>query len=270
MRLVFFMILSFLLCNVCDAERYIQPTKYENQEEYFIKGGSVIASNKTNSVLMYKTSNTIKNRKANFYFVLSNKTDKPVNFYVSNLRVNDQWGRPVRIVSRREQIANKKSSKNWALLASTMRARLDSMNAQNAGNVSYQSQTYEDFNSNFNAYDSEGWANGSVYGQHPSVTTGTVQVEALRQQAQRQVQKDAQHRNNAIQGTYKDWEYRLNNFYIETTTVFPEQSYAANFQIDVHKDIEKDLQYLLFTYDIGGEEHTFCFYCGREMKKWYR
>lgn len=258
MRVVFFITVSFLFCNICFAERYIQSTKYENQEEIFIRGGSAIASDKINYVLMYKTSNTIINRKGNFYFELANRTEKPIHFYLSNLRVTDQWGRPVRIVSKNELIANKKSSKDWDLLASSLRKDRDTKDAQNAGNVSYQSQ------SNCNMYGSGGCANEKYS------STATVHVEALSQLAKRQAQIDAQERNNIIQSNYEDWEYCLNNFYLETTTVFPGHSYAANFQIDMHKDIEKDLQYLLFTYDIGGEEHTFCFYCGREKKKWYR
>ncbi len=269
MKMKYLLVLSLLVFNVCFAERYIQPTKYDYQEEILIKGGAMIASNKTNSVLMYQTSETINNRKGNFYFMLSNQTDKLINFYVSNLRVTDQWGRPIRIVRKKEIIANKKNSKNLAIVASALCTGLESMNAQNAGNVAYQSHTNGNFNSNFNVYGSGGWVNGSVSGHNSSTTSGTVQIEALRQQAQRQVRQNAQQRNNTIEANYDDWEYRLNNFYFDSTTVFPGQAYAANFQIDVHKNIEKDLQYLLFKYDIGGEEHTFCFYCGREKKKWY-
>ena len=270
MKVKYFLALSFLFCNICFAERYIQPTKYDYQEEILIQGGSVIASNKINSVLMYQTSETINNRKGNFYFILSNQTDRPINFYISNFRVTDQWGRPIRIVRKKEIIAHKKSSKKWALFASAICTGLESANAQNAGIVNYQSHTNGNFNSNFNAYGSGGWVNGSVSGYNSSTTSGTVQIEALRQQAQRRVQRNAQQRNNTIQANYDDWEYRLYNFYFDSTTILPGNAYATNFQIDVHKNIEKNLQYLLFTYDMGGEEHTFCFYCGQEKKKWYR
>ena len=248
------------------AERYIQPAKYDDQEEFFIKGAPFIVSDKINSVLMYQTCKTIKNRKGNFYFILSNKTDKPINFSASKLRVTDQWGRHIRIISKKEQIANKKRSRNWSLVASAICAGLDTMNAQNAGNVTYQSQTYETQRTHVNTRGSEGWINT----QSVSTTTGTAHIEGLRQQAQRQAFEDSAQRTHAISGEYESWEYRLDNFYFDTTTVFPGDEYAANFQIEMNKKVEKDLQYLLFTYYLDGEEHTFCFYCGKEKKKWWQ
>jgi len=259
-----------LFFNVCSAERYIQATKYEDQEMFYLGGAPILASKKTNSVVMYQTGKTINSNRGNFYFLLSNNTELPMNFHLSNLRVTDQWGRYIRIVPKKELINDKESSKNWKLFASALCAGLQSVDASNAGNIQYQSQTNGTCSSNYNSYGSSGYNSGNIYGRHSSTTSGTVQVDALRIQAQRQVQADSQQRSSNIQQNFDDWSYNLSNFYFDTTTVFPGTEYSANFQIDINKSVEKDLQYLIFNYDLEGEKHTFCFYCGIEKKKWYR
>lgn len=133
-----------------------------------------------------------------------------------------------------------------------------------------QSNTNGNFYSNARMSGSNGWANGSVSGNYQSTTNATIYSDELRQQAQRRVAQDANYRDAEIKTEYQNWEYGLNNFYFDSTTIFPGSFYSANFQIEVPKEIEKDLQYLLFTYKVGNEKHTFSFYCSEVKKKWYR
>lgn len=268
MKLKYILPLCFFYVNACYADRFIQATKYENQEEVFIQGCPVTVSNKINSALMYQTCETLKDRKASFYFSLSNKTDKPINFLFSDLYVTDQSGKPIKIIHKKEIIAIKESSRKWKLIGSALRTNTDSINANNNGTVQYHSQTNDRFSSNLNR--SENIAKSNIRTQNSSTTSGTIHVEALRQQALRNVQNDAKSRNEAIQANYDDWIYRLHNFYFDSTTIFPGSTYSANFHIDIDKNIEEKLQYLIFTYHIGEEEHKFCFYCGKKKTEWYQ
>ena len=268
MNLKYFLPLLFLYVNACYADRFIQATKYDYQEEVLIQGCPVTVSNKINSALMYQTCETLKDRKASFYFSLSNKTDKPINFLFSDLHVTDQSGKPIKVVSKKEIIAIKENSKNWNLFTSALRTNTDTINANKAGTVQYQSQTNSRYSSNFN--ESGNRTRSSKSGQNSSATNGTIHIEALRQQALRNVQNDAKSRNDAIQANYDDWIYRLNNFYFDSTTIFPGCTFSANFHIEVDKYIEEKLQYLIFTYHIDGEEHKFCFYCEKKKKEWYQ
>jgi hypothetical protein len=261
MKFKTFLFFSLLFSNFCFSEKFIYPTKYEHQEEILVQGASVILSKKTHSISMYQTSESLYNRKANFYFSVLNNTEKNVNFYFSNLKVTDQWGRDINVVDKSKLIAQKKSEKNWKAFGSALCTGLESMDAQKAGTINYQTKTHENHYSNYNIHGSNGWAHGSSYGVNSSTTTGTIHCEALRQHALRQVEINSQYRNDIIQMDYQNHEYDLNNFYFDSTTLFPGNLYAANFQIDIPKNIEKNLQYLIFTYDIGGENHTFCFYC---------
>jgi hypothetical protein len=265
-----FLIFVFSLCsfsNVCFGERYIISTKYDDQDEILVQGASIIVSNKINSIFMYQTSETIKNYRANFYFKFTNCENNPINLLFSNLKVTDQLGRPIKVMHKSELINDKKSEMNWKSIASALCTGLESMNAQNAGKVDYSSHTNSRSHSNFNAQSSRGWASGSANALSSSSTYGTIHNEAARQQALRQVQEDARYRNETIQNNYNSWEDGLNDFYFDSTTVFPDTSYAANFQIDLTKNVEKELTHLLFTFEIENELHTFCFYCGEEKKK---
>lgn len=255
--LIFFLIFS----GSAFSENYIQPIKYCHQEEILINGGSVVVSNKINSVQMYQTSKTIKNGLANFHFIVINKTNNPINFYFSSLQVMDQCGRPLKVASKKELIENKKCLKKWSLFGSMLSSGAKMVNAQNAGKVYYKSNS----NSSFNSH-SHGLINSSVSEYASSTTTGAMEIEAFRQQAERQVLLDARHQDSSIEANYADFKYALNNFYFDSTTVFPGTAYAANFQIEIDRKIEKELQYVFFTYQLGGEEHTFCFFCGEKKR----
>lgn len=269
MKLKLFCIFFILACNACYAERFIIPTKYDYQEEILVNGGSMLVSDKSNSVLMYQISETVKNRCANFYFVITNKSEKPINFYHCNLRVTDQWGRPVRVISKKSQLARKRKAFNWQMLGAALCASSDIANAQQAGTIHYQAHTHEHYNTNYNLYGSQGRSHGHVAECGDTYTHGTFHCEALRQQAVRQAEIDSCYREAAIGAAYQGWVYGLNNYYFDSNTLFPNQPYGANFQIEVPDEIERNLQYLVFTYDLGGEEHSFCFYTGFEKKHWF-
>ncbi len=269
MKFKYISLILVMAFSICHAERFIIPTKYPDQQEVLMQGASMLVSDKDNSVLMYQTSETIKNNHANFYFIISNKSDYPINMHFHKLKVTDQWGRPVKVISKRAQIAKKKNAKKWHMIGSALSTGVDIINAQNAGHIHYQTHTYDHTNTNYNHNSPHFWANGSVCQSGQSVTQGTVHCEALRQQALRQAELDGCHREMAIRNHYDSWIYGLNNYYFDSNTIFPGNRYAANFQIELSSKVENDLQYLLFTYDLEGEQHTFCFYCGKEKKKWY-
>lgn len=255
-----FFILSVF--NVCFAGKNVYPVKDHGQEEFYVQGGTVLVSEKKHQVAMFPTNEKVCGHKCNFYFTILNRTEQPVNFLVGDLTVRDQFGRLLKVVSKHEQLDKKRSQKNCALFLSALNAGLQSYNAQQAGTVHYQSSTYGSGCSSYNSYNSNGsWTQGSIYGHGSSHTSGTMHIEGLRQQAQRQVAFDAQVRDNAIKTEYDYFEHGYSNYYLDTNTIFPGVAYGANFQIEVPRDIEKDLTHLFFTFDVDGEEHTFCFYC---------
>ena len=273
---------SFLIFNNCSAKETnqalksffkgsfkdlcIQPTKYDDQQEILIQGASILLSEKKSSIVqMYQTTETLKNRKANFYFIIYNKNNEPENFHYHNLKIIDQNERKIRVVHKNEILEAKKRKKNWSHLASALCTDLESVNAQNAGTIHYHSQSNASYKSNFNAYSSRGVLNGhsTTYG---SITNnGTFYCEALRQKAMRQVNDDANYRSALIETNYSVEEFKVNNFYFDSTTIFPNTTYAANFQIDVPKNIKTDLEYIFFIFKVGKDTHTFCYFCGGEV-----
>lgn len=55
---------------------------------------------------------------------------------------------------------------------------------------------------------------------------------------------------------------RYENFYLSSNTIPPHEVYSANFQIQVPKFMMHDLEYLYFTFNVGGDKHTFAMYTG--------
>lgn len=270
MKLLYLVLSSILICNVCYGDRYIQPKKFSHQEEILVNGGTILASDKENSVLMYKTSQTMKKGRGNFYFVLINNSGDPINFYFSNLIVTDQWGRPIRVVHKNELIADKKSTRNVKLFLTALTAGLETINASKAAEVSYASHTNTRYRTNVHSCGSDGWYNSLSSESCVSTTHGTMYCEAFRQQAIRQAERDALERSHSAHAVFNAWDYGLKNYYFDSNTVHPNSQYGANFQIEVPREIEADLEYLLFTYDLDGETHTFRYYCWNDMKNGHR
>lgn len=269
MNIKYFLAISLVSFSACFSERYIKSTKYDYQEEIMVKGLSVIASQKINFVKMCQISETIDDQMGDFSFNITNCSEKPITLYVKNLKVSDQKGRQIRCITKKELLEANESSRFWRMFGCAVGAGLQSVNAQSAGNIDYQSNTCGSYNSNVRVVGSNGCASGTISGHGSSSTSGTVHVEALRQQAQRQVAQDTAANCNFIDATHNGVSARLKYNYFDSNTIFPGTSYSAIFRIKMSSDIEDELKYLKFTYDLGEEKHTFCFDCGKKVKKWY-
>ncbi|MDB2613681.1 hypothetical protein N9Y92_00805 [Chlamydiales bacterium] len=268
-----FLLLSLSACAVISvsyADRYIEPIPYPDQEEILLEGASIIISKKNNNVLMYQTDEMIVGRRCCFYFKILNNLNKNINFHAYDLTVTDQYGNSVRVVPKCELIKSRERSTFWKGIALAACSGIASANAQNAGNINYQSNTYANSRANFNAYGPKGYVNGSANGNSNSYTSGSIYVPALAQQAQDKVNRDTARNAYNITASHNDSINRINSYYLDSTTVFSGNSYESNFQIEIPSNVDKSIEYLLFTYDMDGEEHTFCFYCGIEKKSWHQ
>lgn len=263
MKTMFFALMLLSTTLLCFADHCIQPLKYPDQKEVLVQGGVILISEKTNCASIYQTCEEIENRKANFYFEVLNKGEHPINLYFQDLRVTDQAGRPIRIIPKQELIANKKSQANWRLFTSTLCEGIDTINAEEAGRVDYYAHSTTHHRARRSVFGSEGWAQGSVSASTTSTTHGVVYSEALRRQAVREAQEDAHIRNTAILGECAAWESNLRQYYFDSSTIAPNDLYGANIQIDIPRQVEKELEYLVFTVYVGEESHSFCFYCAK-------
>ena len=247
--LIIFCLLAF--AQSAEAKHYICPAAYEDQEEILINGGVALFSEKEHSILMYQTSDRLFKRKANFYFSIANRSCDPIHLHFSNLRVTDQNGRFVCVISRGRQLARKKREAGGKLFASFLLTTLDAACAADAGRVHYCETTHSKYRSSY----------GTVTGV--THTHGTVYSPGLQNLAFRNVALDAHLRNCSIADCYNSWEDAIHDSYFESNTVFPDTIYGANLQIEVPRHIERDLEYLIFHFDVDDEEHDFCFWCGK-------
>ncbi|CDR33408.1 hypothetical protein [Criblamydia sequanensis] len=265
MKNIFLILVTTFVINSCFADRYIQPLKYEDQNEILVQGGVVLQSKKVNTVAMYQTSYTLQNRKGNFYFSILNETGSPINFYFTDLKVTDQNGRPVKVLHKNELISNKRSDRDWNRFMAALDAANKKQEADKAGTTHVYSKTTDQHHSNFGLNSSQGWAHGYANEQNESVTTTTIQNAAIRQQALKEAEIEAYHNNLAIEDTFQKWVAGLSNHYFDSSTIFPGQVYESNFQIEVPKRVERDLKFLIFYFKVGEEVHPFCYYLGQEL-----
>lgn len=254
-------ILLILGCSpFCYGESSIHPTKYYDLEKIYLMGEPIFLSKKNNSVLMYQTGKKIKYHKANFYFALFNQSEKPINFLFTNLKVTDQKGRPVKVLHKNAIIEGKRKRKSLELLCSAIIAGLDDFNVSQAGRVNAFSEANTSYFSNTSSYTSQGYMRNESSTYMTTNTTTTFYSDALQRQAERQVQIDYQNRVVAINRGFESFCYGMHRYYFDSHTVFPGRLYAANFQIYISKEMEEELEYLFFTYEVDGEEHCFCYY----------
>jgi hypothetical protein len=220
---------------------------------------------------MYKVSPKVIGNCANLYFSVENRGAIPVNLYFSDVVVTDQDGRFVRILPKEELIDNKRSQASWSHFGTSFRYLLDSVEADEAGRTDHYSTTHDHYVHNTKKSGPKGKKERVETGCDRSTTYGVSYSQYERQMAQRQVEFDRQARHCNIDHQLADWEYGLNNFYFDSNTIFPGKEYGANFQIAIPPFVEDHIQYLVFHFNVGGEEHTFNFYCGyKEKKRWYQ
>lgn len=262
-----FILTICFICSVGFGSSYsIFPCKMEGQNELLMQGEKLIISRKQHGVLLYQTDRILKNGDCRFYLACSNNSDTPLNLYFQNLSVTDQWGRPIRVVRKEELIAKKKTKTRWKRFASALCTGLESYNAQSAGDISFKTNTIDNYYLNGSSMGSNGWVNtyGNIYGS--SSTNGTIHCEALKRQAMQQVNLQSQARSAMIEDEYQDYEFAIKNNYFDSNTLFPNDLNERIFQISVPKNIENQLEYIFVNLDISGERHTFCFYCANNSK----
>ncbi len=187
-------------------------------------------------------------------------------FIFKNLSVTDQWGRPIRVLKKEEMIAKKKTKARWKQFASALCTGLQSYNAQSAGDIKFHSNTTDNYYFNGRSSVLGGWVNssGNIYGS--SSTSGTIQCEALKRQAMQEVNMQGQLRSAMIEEECKEYESTMKSCYFDSNTLFPNVLHESIFQIAVPRNIENQLEYLFINLDVGGERHTFCFYCANQSR----
>jgi hypothetical protein len=244
-------------------DRFMVPFKIENQQEIYIQGGLALQSEKTNTVLFYQTTELLQDGKGNFYFVISNQTPNYINFFPHNVRVTDQFGRPIRIVPIQEHLDRIRTTANWKTVFAVVGGGLQLFNAQSAGRIDYSRAVHHNSFGQSHSFNRRTGHTYNDYRHHQDTYEhGTIHCEALRRAAEREALLEMSISNCAIKDEFQMRKARYENFYLSSNTIFPRAVYSANFQIDVPKYIQLDLQHLYFHFDVQGQTHTFCIYCG--------
>ena len=264
MKVFFSLVTAVLLIfdSSCFADRYLYPVKNADQEELFLQGASILVSKKTDSVLMYQTTEMVHGNKACFSIGIGNGQSTPLNVRFDDLVVTDQDGNRLRIVPKQELIGKKRGQARRKRFLNCLVTGFQAMGADQAGRVDYQSSTNGMFNYNGHSYGSSGWSNssGAIYGT--TSTSGVLYSGAARQQYLRQVDMDAARRMHCIENDLTHNEGSLNECYFDSNTIFPGSPRLSNIQIEIPKHLRNTIEYIVFHLKTGGETHQFYFHCG--------
>lgn len=223
------------------GKSHIIPSKSNrHQEEYFFQGHKSIVSSKKNCLSMTCRKDSLYGRKGCFCFSILNNGTQPVNIYPHNLKVYDQDGRAIQIISLEKQLKTADSDHRWNGLLADISSLFEMWSAQDAG------KTYK---------------RGTSYGPNGvTVFEGQSNNEYQRRQACDQVAKESVMTRDSLNGYHELVKTGLKKHYFQTVTVFPGKIHSANLEIKLPRALMKRLRYLVFEYDVCQEKHLFYFH----------
>lgn len=257
LKLIFILLPFQAFC----LDRLLEPIRFADQQEFYIKGGMGILSQKKSSVIFYSTTD-LMHGKANLYFVISNDSNNFINFLASNVQVTDQFGRPVRVVPVEEHLHRLRSEANMKTFFNIALGSLEVIGAAaGGGRVDYHKHGHTH---------AHGFKNFQPYSHNETYfETGTYYSRTLQRAAEREAMLATCFRGQMIHDELDARRFRYENFYLSSNTIEPNSVYSANFHIEVPKFMLCDLQYLYFTFNVGGEAHRFAMYTGNAMGRQY-
>lgn len=210
-------------------------------EVFYTSGKAVLITEKKNGVILYTEKDITKNRKSEFLVGIKNLSESHFNVSINDVKVFDQCGRAIDVIEKAECLDKIDSNKNWALFFSGLGGISSTINANQAGNVSY------------NEYST---THSGLYNS-TTRTSGTVQSEYLRQKAIKSAQEDLAARNGNIIQQANDLQSQVKTNYFDKTTIFPDQTYFGYFQFRLSSKIEKELESITVQITVQDEIYEF-------------
>ncbi len=233
---------------------YLLPSKQPGTEIVFRKGEPYLRSKKNVQITVAQLDHVLRKDRASFSFSMMNTTGNPITMMPHNLRVTDQYGRRIRVVSKSELVRNAENRAWWKRAVSGALLVLDHVNAEEnaksrsrlkavetqtemrpCGETTFSHRVIEAKEDSYDRY--------AAWRGHQAANDDAARREALISREQRR----------------KTVGYL--DYYLDANTIFPGETYAANFQIALPPQIKRQLDVLLISFDVAGEEHTFCFSC---------
>lgn len=248
MKFLYTVNLLLFSSSLCFGSMDLMGIKTQNVEEFWDRGGLILNSTKQHQVSMYNVDANILGGKANFFFIIDNRSDDYVNFLESDLVVIDQIGNFIPLVKKHDVMKNIRSKSSMKKLFSGLLVGMSHAGQPDAGVTQYSSNT-------------RGSIRGNRVGQinYDSQTTGYVYDQNARYQQLQQNAREAQAIENQLS---VNEEIKLNgadNYYFANTTLSPRTAQGFNIQINIPKNLLPTLTTLNFHYFVNREEHVFSY-----------
>lgn len=242
--LILFLIVPFC----CFAKQYINPIKTDEVNEIWDRGGLILESTKQHHVAMYHINSDIKYQKVNFFFVLTNTSDRMVNFTTEQLQVTDQFGQPIYVLQSQDVKKYFKRKHNRKQFWTAVCLGLAQASQPDEGVKQCTSYTT---GSSYNRYTGR-----TLYQEQTNTLVYDWQArdqQIRRNQAETTIILDSMDAKKKI-----DLE-KARDFYFANTSLYPHTTQGFNFQIEIPTAMLPTLTHLHFKYLIDGEEHRFVY-----------
>lgn len=255
--------------------------------EIFENGGLILVSQKANTILMYNTTPKA-NDYCNFFVEITNESPDFETFYFDELVVTDQWGRKIPVKKKKTVIKNKEKMHFWENFFQAVVTSAEIADAnKNAGKVKYTETTVTNAHANVNARVENrrdqiqghvipnqrgrvqtsvvstqrdiSQANANIHVQSREEVKGEYVDEFARQEQLRRLHERQVIRAAQINHAQATSIHNAENFYLDNHTLKPGETYGANFQILIPKELKKDLQEIIISYYFAGEEYNFLY-----------
>jgi hypothetical protein len=242
------------------------------------KGGMVLTNQKTHKISMFNT-NSKMSQCCNFYVRLTNQSDHPAFFDTRLIRITDQMGRPIQLVTKDEvlvllerQYYEKRNEMDYWYGREKERLNKE-MDETLAERILLDRETTP----GRYAVEIQKTVSGHVV---PGSRTDEITIRhveermrlELKEKIQKNLKKDRELREEMLRlpviyqqklevvrkRNLIDVENAERN-YLQSATILPGETYANNFQIKVPQHWVKDLQHIYFVYDLDSEGYTFVY-----------
>ncbi len=123
------------ICSTGFAATYkMVPYKTDGIGDFLIEGEAHLFSQRRHYVILHNPEEPLlKKGRGDLKLTYANNSHQPVNVYYENLRVTDQWGRPIPVVKKEAILKKETNSQAWGDLFSGLSDSIDFQNARKEG-----------------------------------------------------------------------------------------------------------------------------------------
>lgn len=239
-------------------------------EEFYVNDGLILTSSRNHEISMYNTLPDVTDT-CNFFVVIRNRSPFNETFFIDHLRVTDQDGYRIPIVSKKrlKKKINRREGFEGFFQGLGHFLEADSV-LRDAGRIDYHEVQTSHHQGDYDLRTPGFYAKERIREKDTTVTHGHSYNPSLRRHEIREMAEQQAFDDWALEQKYAEKRMGVDENYLANHTLAPGENFARHFQIRIPKELRDDLETIHFTYDFGGEKHTFVYAVKPKRGKYWR